>query len=141
MYFFKTNPKNKRYWFISLCLYIISIFSLSYHTIDKLEVGLTSLLFVGLSLFFYLEGKASFTITKDNHIYSYFGKKTYSKTKYKLRADGYITTGFRGKSTSFYRLRVIHRDTYETEQEIKMSMTSKEYYERYLDLEQLGEFK
>ncbi|MEG0255494.1 hypothetical protein [Vagococcus sp.] len=141
MYTVKTNPKNKRHWFFLLLLYIVSFFYLTYSSYDKSSFWAISFIFIGLSLFLYLEGKATLTITKDNYIYANFGKKIYSKKDHKLRADGQFLAGFGNNYVKVYRLRIIHGDTYETVKEIRMSMSSKDYDKCYAELKEIGEFK
>lgn len=140
MYSFKTNPKNRRSSILFLLLFIFVSVVSNFFSLDKTTFISASVIFVAGEIFLYFEGKATLTITDDNYIYDYFGKKNFPKQNYKLRADGHVVSGFRDNRVTFYRLRLIHADTYEKAQEIRMSMSSKEYEKHIMALKKLGEF-
>ena len=83
MYSFKTNPKNKRKIIFLVIIYLVIIIFFIDPITDKGELLITSILSITPFLFLYLEGKATFTVTKDSYIYNYFGEKIFSKDKYK----------------------------------------------------------
>ena len=141
MYSFKTNPKNKRKIIFLAIIYLVIIKFFIDPITDKGELLITSILCIMPFLFLYLEGKATFTVTEDSYIYNYFGEKIFSKDKYKLRAGGLTVRGFGDNAGTCYQLRIIHNDSYEMAQEIKMSMEYTEYTKHCLALKRIGEFK